>query len=267
MAGTLVIIGGHEDREGDKVVLKEVVRKAGKKRIAVVTAASEEPDEMFAVYEKAFGALGVKEVVKLDARTREDALPEEAAAPLLHAGCVFFTGGDQLRLTSQLGDTPVFQTIQRLYDAGGVVAGTSAGASVLSDTMLVSGESGAEPRAGDAIRMAPGFAFLEGVVIDQHFAERGRTGRLLAAVAQNPKSLGVGIGEDTAIVVERRRFRVIGSGGVYVFDGAGVTFSTVADAKDDEPLTIHDVKVHVLAPRDRFDLKPRRPFRSAETEE
>ena len=267
MAGTLVVIGGHEDREGEKVVLREVVRKAGKRKVAVVTAASEEPDEMFGIYEKAFGDLGVKEVVQVDARTREDALNEKAAEPVKTAGCVFFTGGDQLRLTSQLGDTPVFQAVRKLYDAGGVVAGTSAGASVLSDTMLVSGESGAEPKAGDAIRMAPGFAFIEGVVIDQHFAERGRTGRLLAAVAQNPKSLGIGIGEDTAIVVERSRFRVIGSGGVYVFDGAGVTFSTVADADEDQPLTIHDVKVHVLAPGDRFDLKPRRPFRSTETEE
>src|SRR5689334_7288125 len=101
MAGTLVIIGGREDREGEKVVLREVVRKAGKKRVVVVGAASEEPEELFEQYRKAFGALGVKDVVALDARTREEALDEKKAEPILHAGCVFFTGGDQLRLTSQ----------------------------------------------------------------------------------------------------------------------------------------------------------------------
>lgn len=263
MAGTLVIIGGHEDREGEKVVLREVARRAGGRRVVVIGTASEEPEELFDQYRKAFTALGVKDIVALDVRDREQALDGAAAEPLKRAGAAFFTGGDQLRLTSQLGDTPVFQCVQELYEAGGVVAGTSAGASVLSDTMLVSGESEASPKAGDAIRMAPGFGLIDGVVVDQHFAERGRMGRLIACVAQNPKSLGLGIDEDTAVVVERSRFRVVGAGGVYVVDASGVTFSTVADAGEDRPLSVHDVKVHVLAPGDRFDLKPRRPFRTA----
>lgn len=268
MAGTLVIIGGHEDREGEKVVLEEVVRKAGKRKVAVVTTASEEdPEGLFETYRRAFTDLGVEVVSHVGAKTREQALTDKAVEPLHRAACVFFTGGDQLRLTSQLGDTPVFQTIRKIYDEGGVVAGTSAGASALSDTMLVSGESAAEPKAGDATRMAPGFAFAEDLVIDQHFAERGRMGRLLAAIAQNPKSLGLGIGEDTAVVVERQRFKVVGSGSVYVCDASGVTFSTVADAADDEPLSIHDVTVHVLAPGATFDLKHRRPVTAAEKKE
>src|SRR3954470_14856375 len=262
MAGTLVIIGGHEDREGEKKVLREVAERVGGKRVVVVTTASEEPDELFATYRKAFTDLGVREVVQVHGKNREDNLDEKAAEPVRRAGAVFFTGGDQLRLTSQLGDTPVFQAIQKLYHDGGVVAGTSAGASVLSDTMLVSGQSSASPKAGDAIQMAPGFALIEGVVVDQHFAERGRTGRLLAAIAQNPKSLGLGIDEDTAVVVERGRFKVVGSGGVYVFDASKVTYSTVADAAEHEPLSIHDAVVHVLAPGDTFDLKQRRPVRS-----
>lgn len=266
MAGTLIIIGGHEDREGDKVILKEVAERAGRKPVVLVAAASEEPEELFKEYRKAFGDLGVKEVIPLRVATRGEALDEAAAEPVKRAGAVFFTGGDQLRLTSQLGDTPVFQAIQQHYRDGGTVAGTSAGASVLSDTMLVSGDSGSSPKGGDAIKMAPGFGLIEGVVVDQHFAERGRIGRLIAAVAQNPKSLGLGIDEDTAVVVERSRFRVVGSGGVYAVDAAGVTFSTVPDAGEDEPLSIHDVKVHVLAPGDRFDLKPRRPFRPADPE-
>src|SRR5437868_1630635 len=198
MAGTLVIIGGHEDREGEKVVLREIAERVGGKRVVVVTTASEEPDDLFDQYRKAFADLGVKEVAHVHEENREDGLSEAAAEPVKRAGAVFFTGGDQLRLTSQLGDTPVFQAVEKLYHDGGVVAGTSAGASVLSDTMLVSGESGASPKGGDAIQMAPGFGLIEGVVVDQHFAERGRIGRLIAAIAQNPKSLGVGLDEDTA---------------------------------------------------------------------
>jgi cyanophycinase len=263
MAGTLVIIGGHEDREGEKVILKEVATRAGRRPVAVVTTASQEPDEMFDTYRKAFTDLGVKEVLRVHGTAREDNLDEAAAEPVRRAGAVFLTGGDQLRLTSQLGDTPVFEAVQKLYHDGGVVAGTSAGASALSDTMLVSGESGASPKAGDATRMAPGFALIEGVVIDQHFAERGRIGRLMAAIAQNPKSLGLGIDEDTAVVAERGRLLVVGAGAVYAVDGAGVTFSTVADEDEGGPLTIHDITVHVLAPGDRFDLKSRRPARPA----
>jgi cyanophycinase len=266
MAGTLVIIGGHEDREGEKTILREVVNRIGGKKVVVVTTASQEPEESFAEYKKAFSDLGVKEVVHIHGVNREDNLSEAAAEPVKRAGAVFFTGGDQLRLTSQLGDTPVFQAIHKVFQDGGVVAGTSAGASVLSDTMLVSGESGASPRGGDAIQMAPGFCLIEGVVVDQHFAERGRMGRLLAAIAQNPKSLGLGIDEDTAVVVERARFTVVGSGGVCVVDGSGVTFSTVADVENDQPFSVHDACVHCLAPGDKFDLKQRRPVRSAQKE-
>ena len=267
MAGTLVIIGGHEDREGEKVILKEIADRVGGKRVVLVTTASEEPEELVATYRKAFAELGVKEVVPIAAATREEALDEAAAEPIKRAGAVFFTGGDQLRLTSQLGDTPVFRQVQKLYHDGGVVAGTSAGASVMADTMLVTGESEASPRAGDAVKMAPGFGLVEGVVIDQHFAERGRMGRLIACVAQNPKSLGLGIDEDTAVVVERARFRVVGSGAVYAVDASGVTFSTVADVENDEPLSVHDARVHVLSPGDKFDLKQRRPVRSAALKE
>jgi cyanophycinase len=267
MAGTLVIIGGREDREGDKVVLREVARRADRRRVVVVGTASGEPEELFDTYRRAFADLGVKDVVPLDVRTREQALEEAAAEPLRHAGAVFLTGGDQLRLTSQLGGTPVLDAIRKVYQDGGVIAGTSAGASVQSDTMMVSGEGESAPKLGEALRLAPGFGLLPGVIIDQHFAARGRMGRLLAAVAQNPASLGLGIDEDTAVVVERSRFRVVGRGGVYVFDAAKATFSNVAEADPDETLSVHDVTLHALRAGDRFDLNPRRPFRPPGGEE
>src|SRR5690606_11882755 len=138
---------------------------------------------------------------------------------------VFFTGGDQLRITSQIGDTPIEHRIREIYDAGGVIAGTSAGASAMCGTMLVRGRRRDSQRP-DNLRMAPGLGFIRGVIIDQHFAERGRMARLLGAVALNPREFGIGIDEDTAIIVKGdKEFLVIGSGALYVIDGPTVTQS------------------------------------------
>ena len=171
---------------------------------------------------------------------------------------VFFTGGDQLRISSQIGDTPVERRVRDIHAAGGVIAGTSAGASVMSDTMLVRGSSAESHRIGD-LHMAPGLGLIHDVIIDQHFAERGRIGRLLGAVAQNPRVLGIGIDEDTAIVVEGEAFRVLGGGAVYVVDGAGVTHSNIAEAAPQRTLSLYDVRLHVLSSGDPFDLALRRP--------
>lgn len=122
---------------------------------------------------------------------------------------MFFSGGDQLRISSQIGDTPVEERVREIHERGGLVAGTSAGASVMSETMLVKGTSGESHKIGD-LHMAPGLGLVRDVIIDQHFAERGRFGRLFGAVAHNPRELGLGIDEDTAIVVEGERFEVIG---------------------------------------------------------
>ncbi len=176
------------------------------------------------------------------------------------ATAVFFTGGDQVKITSQIGDSPIFRRVQQIYEEGGLIAGTSAGAAVLSETMLVSGGDESSPVIGNSVRMAPGLGLIEGVIIDQHFMERGRIGRLLGAVAQNPKNLGVGIDEETAIVVERGNgFYVIGSGAVYVIDGSEVSYSNIAEAASNETLSIYNVMVHVLSQGDRFDLIRRAP--------
>jgi cyanophycinase len=174
------------------------------------------------------------------------------------AAGVFFSGGEQLRISSQIGDTPVEQRVRRLYEAGGLVAGTSAGASMMSETMLVKGTSGESHRIGD-LHMAPGLGFVRDVIIDQHFAERGRFGRLFGAVAHNPRELGIGIDEDTALVLEGDRFRVIGSACVYVVDGAGVTHSNIAEARPERALSMFDLRLHVLGCGDAFDLAKRRP--------
>ena len=232
--GTLIIIGGHEEKSGDRLILRAVAARARGGALVVVTAASNVPDELWGDYESVFRELGVGDVRHLHVDTREEARDPERLGVLDGATAVFFTGGNQLKLTSQLGDTPIYQRVRALYEGGGCIAGTSAGASVVTETMLVTGNSAASPQVDDALRMAAGFGFLPGVIVDQHFAERGRVGRLIGAVAQNPRILGVGIDENTAVVCERgRTLTVLGSGGVYVVDGRDVTRSNVVeDARD-----------------------------------
>ncbi len=256
--GPLIIIGGHEDKEHDRVILKAIAERLQGGKLVIATVASHQPKGYFEAYQKGFHGLGVGEMVELYLYERAEALDPKTMALLEGAAGVFFSGGDQLRISSQIGDTPIERFIRKLHAEGGLVAGTSAGASVMSDTMLVRGASSETHRVGD-LDMAAGLGLIHDVIIDQHFAERGRIGRLLGAVAQNPRVLGIGIDEDTAIIVEGGAFRVLGAGGVYVVDGAGVTHSNVAEAAPEKALSLHDVHLHVLSDGDRFHLKERRP--------
>lgn len=256
--GPLVIIGGHEDKEGERLILSQVARRLKGGRLIIATVASHEPEGYFDAYKAAFADLGVTDLVELYVHDRAETLSEEVLEPLRNAAGVFFTGGDQLRISSQIGDTPVERFVREIHANGGVIAGTSAGASVMSDTMLVRGSSAETHRIGD-LHMAAGLGLIHDVIIDQHFAERGRIGRLLGAVAQNPRILGIGIDEDTAIVVENGEFEVHGRAGVYVVDGSGVTASNIAEAKPDRALSIYDIRMHVLSAGDRFMLTTRRP--------
>jgi cyanophycinase len=260
--GCLIIIGGREDRHpaNERVILREVAKHVRGGKLVLATVASHSPEGYFEEYEKAFADLGVGELVELYVAERSQAGDREKLSVLDDAQAVFFSGGDQLRITSQIGDTGIEAKVRAIYERGGVIAGTSAGAAMMSETMLVRGASKETHRIGD-LHMAPGLGLLRDVIIDQHFAERGRMGRLLGAVAHNPRVLGLGIDEDTAVCVQGGSFKVIGSGGVYVVDGSGVTYSNVADARIDCALSMHDVRVHVLSSGDRFDLRTREPIR------
>ena len=258
--GTLIIIGGHEDKKGDKLILRALTHQVNGGKLVVATVASDIPDEVWAEYEPLFHDLGVKNVVHLDVSSRGDARSEEKLRLLDDAAGVFFTGGDQLKITSQLGDTPIYERIRQIYVEGGTIAGTSAGASVVCETMMVSGAGKESHRIGGSLQMAPGFGLIPGVIIDQHFAQRGRIGRLVAGVAQNPRILGIGIDEDTAIVCDDQScFRVLGSGAVYVADGADITYSNLTEEQTDRVLSTFDVRFHVLSMGDEFDLATRRP--------
>lgn len=256
--GPLIIIGGHEDKEGDLVILKAVAERVGNGRLVIATVASHQPEGYFDAYQAAFATLGATDLVELYVEERGETRDSAKRDMLEGAAGIFFTGGDQLRIASQIGDTPIEQLVRDIHRRGGVVAGTSAGASVMSAIMLVKGSSAESHRIGD-LHMAPGLGLIRDVIIDQHFAERGRIGRLLGAVAHNPRVLGIGIDENTAIIVEGNVFRVIGAGGVTVVDGSDVSHSNIAEARPDRTLSMHDVRLHALTSGDGFDLTGRRP--------
>lgn len=263
--GTLVIIGGHEDRTGEKLILQTVAGELGDDgKIVICTVASAEPQALWDEYEKAFRALGVPHVFRLDIERREEATSPRVMRILEGATGVFFTGGDQLKITSQIGDTPFYSRVQEIYEGGGVIAGTSAGASAMSETMMVTGAADESYRIKSSLLMAPGLGLARDMLIDQHFSERGRMARLIGAVSQNPRVLGVGIDEDTAIVVRREReFQVLGAGAAYVVDGSRSTYSNIGEDEADRTLSSHNIIVHMLSQGDTFDLTTRSPRRGA----
>jgi len=261
-AGTLIIIGGHEDKEGDRIILKEVAKYIQGGRLVVATVASHEPQGYFSAYQEAFSAIGIHDLCEVYIEDRAESADKDKLKLLDNVKGIFFSGGDQLRISSQIGDTPFETRIQEIHKNGGVIAGTSAGASAMGETMLIRGPNAESHRIGD-IHMAPGLGLIRDVIIDQHFAERGRIGRLLGAVALNPRILGIGIDEDTAIIVTGRQFSVLGKGAVYIADGAGVTRSNIAEGENRKTLSMFDVRLHILSDGDSFDLDDRRPISSA----
>jgi cyanophycinase len=261
--GTLIIIGGNERREGGEAILQEIVNQARRKddgHLLLVTAATHEPEGLAEEYAALFKKLGLTKMQVLDIRTRDQAQLEANVKMVDRAAVIFFTGGDQLRITSQMADTPVYRMMQETYAKGGVIAGTSAGAAAMPETMLASGNGAMTPRGIQDLGLAPGLALLPDVVIDTHFSERGRIGRLLGVVAQNPRNIGIGIDEATAIVVKGgRECRVLGVGGVYILDASGLLYSSLSD-RSRGVMSIHGVKLHLLSQNDEFDLLTRTPI-------
>jgi cyanophycinase len=266
--GSVMTIGGHEDKHGEKIILREFARRAGPGgKVVVATVASSEPEAYWDEYERVFRSLGVPHVYHLDARTREDAKSERKVAVLDGATAVFFTGGDQLRIASLLGDSPIYERLCEIYtEEGGTIAGTSAGASVMCETMLVRGAEEQSAKLGAQLVMAPGLGFVKNAIIDQHFAQRGRIGRLLGAVAHNARVLGLGIDENTATIFENSHFEVIGENAVYVVDGSTATHSNLYEEAEDHALSVFPVQLSVLSHGDRFDLEARHARASEEGE-
>ncbi|MCX8130750.1 MAG: cyanophycinase [Clostridia bacterium] len=261
--GNLIIIGGAEDKYGESQILKQVVDIVGGNlaNLIVLTTATEKPDEVGNEYRNVFGRLGVNQIGVLNINSREDANLDENVEKIKEATGIFFTGGDQLRITSILGGTKVNKALHDVYTDGVAIIGTSAGASVMSSNMIVDGNSN-DPARKCTLKMAPGLGMLEEAIIDQHFDQRGRIGRLLCGVAENPYMLGIGIDEDTAIrVYPDAHFEVIGTNAVTVVDGKTIKSSNVSELKPDEILAITNVTLHVLPDGYGFDMKDREVLR------
>lgn len=256
--GPLVAIGGAEDKIGAKTILGRVLTLAGgtKARLAVIATASEVGPEVLDLYRLVFEALGADRVVGLAPATRTDAEAAGLSAAVDDATGVFLTGGNQLRLATVLVGTPLGAALRRAHARGAAIAGTSAGASALSEHMISFGSPGATPKNRMA-QLTPGLGLLPGVIVDQHFGQRNRIGRLLSVVAASPAELGLGIDEDTAGVIHHNVLEVVGRGVVTVVDGRAAA-TNVALARRSGPLLVSGAILHTLPAGASFDLAQRR---------
>jgi cyanophycinase len=256
-----MVVGGAEDKEGDCVILKEFVRlaKGAKARVVVMTVATDHPEESGREYKNVFRRLGVDDTEVVDVSTREDAGAADALEKIRQATALYFTGGDQLHITSLMGGTEMQKLIHERHEKGLVIGGTSAGAAMMSNSMIIGGGSEENPRV-EGVRIGPGMDLLIGAIIDTHFSQRGRHGRLLTAVAHYPQDLGLGVDENTALVVDKSEFEVIGEGAVTVIDGGAMSYTNLPYAEECRGLALYGVGVHVLPAGYKFDLANRKPI-------
>src|SRR3954469_7684003 len=258
--GKLMLIGGAEDREGECRVLQRFIELTGKKapHVIVMTVATEHPEEMGAIYEKVFRRFGAGQVDVVGATCREDAQSQRMLRPLQKSDAIFFTGGDQFKITTILGGTDTDRLLQERYKSGMSLGGTSAGANMMPSAMIIGGAKPGNPRIG-CVDLGPGMEFLPGTITDSHFSQRGRLGRLLAAVAQYPHDIGVGIDEDTAAIVEGERLECFGSNAITIVDMTDTTHTNTSVVERGESLTLYGIKLHILSHGSRFNLKRRLP--------
>jgi cyanophycinase len=245
---------------GDRAVLSEVIARAGGRQaiVALFPTASGMPHEIARMYETIFRSMGAA-VRTVWLEERSDAESPEKLRLLEGSTAIFFTGGSQGRIVTMLGGTPMAQAIRRAHRSGVVVAGTSAGASVICDHMIAQGKKGYAPRR-HSVTLAPGLGLTKRLVIDQHFAQRHRIGRLFVAVALNPFLIGVGIDEDTAITIDAsNRVDVLGRGTVTIIDGAKILYTDIHETPEAQPAALLGLSVHVLTKGCGFDIDTRTP--------
>jgi cyanophycinase len=256
--GYIIPIGGAEDKVRDPAILRRFVDLCGgkKAKIAIIPTASQ-VDDTGQRYEAVFTELGVDRVRTLPFETRADGEREDWLNKLQRADGVFLTGGNQVRLSTTLGGTPVARMLRSLNAAGVHIAGTSAGAAFLCEHMIAFGEDGASPRA-DAVTLAPGLGLTNYVIIDQHFRQRDRLGRLITALAYNPFANGLGLDEDTAAFIgPDDRLEVLGSGAITVVDPSHVEFSSMGTASKGDPVCVLGLRLHILIAGASYHLQTR----------
>lgn len=274
--GKLIAIGGAEDKgtEIQKLIsihhnlnffelgiLRRIVDEAGGllARIEVITTASMTPFEVGNNYLEAFGRIGCTNIGVMHIRTREDVQNEEYIDRIQNCDAVMFTGGNQMRLSSIFGGTPMLRIIQTRYrNEDFIVAGTSAGAMAMSNTMIYEGDATRAHLKGE-VKITTGLGFMDGVIFDSHFEKRGRFGRLSQAVGANPSCIGIGLGEDTGMLItEGNRMEAIGSGLVVIIDGHDIRHSNIADIPEGNPMSVENIRVHLCAKGNGFLVHERK---------
>lgn len=258
--GFIIPIGGAEEKIRDRAILSRFAELCGGRaaRIAIVPTASM-LRETGRKYERIFRDIGVEWAAVLPFERREDCRRADWLAALGEASGIFLTGGNQLKLSTTIGGTPVADLIRERSRAGVHVAGTSAGAAILSEHMIAFGDDGGTPRAS-AVTLAPGLGLTRRAIIDQHFRQRDRLGRLLAALAYYPEPVGIGLDEDTAaFIAPDDTLEVVGSGAITVVDPSDVAFSSMDSAKRQDPVCILNVRLHVLVDGAGYNLVTRQP--------
>ena len=256
--GWIIPIGGGEEKDDNPQILQRFVELCGgaDADIVVLPTASRLADTG-ARYERVFAGLGAGRVESVDFATRQDCEDPDRLRRLHEATGIFLTGGNQLSLSTALGGTSVARLLRTRNAQGVHVAGTSAGASFISEHMIAFGEEGASPVAG-SVRLAPGLGLTNRVIIDQHFRQRDRIGRLLTALAYNPFAVGIGLDEDTAAFISPANvLEVEGTGGITVIDASGLEFSSMDQVAEGEPVCMLGVKLHLLVAGASYDLSGR----------
>lgn len=266
IGGHLLVIGGAEDKYNERRILKKFLALAGEDQaeILIVPVASDFPEFAADVYVQAFRNLGVTNPRVLRATSRQDVVQADVEKLLDGLTGVFITGGDQMRLVSLLGGTKFADRLRHMVrDTNVVLAGTSAGAAGMSTSMIVRGESTSHPHK-NSVRLSPGLGFLKNIIIDQHFTERGRISRLITAVSYNPYNLGIGIDENTAIILDGKGvLEVFGQGSATIVDGSRITFNEIAEVADHEAFSVCNVQLHVLRDGLIYDYRERHPLQPA----
>jgi len=259
--GYIIPIGGAEEKLNNTEILDRFIDICGgrESRIGIIPTASELPDTG-SNYEKLFRKIGVKHAKVLPFITREDCQTGSDLKYIEECDGVFMTGGNQLRLSTTLGGTAVARLIRRRNARGMHVAGTSAGAAFMPEHMIAGGMEGSTP-SPDMVTMAPGLGLTNRFIIDQHFRQRDRLGRLLTALAFNPFAVGIGLDEDTAAFIRPGDdFEVVGSGGITVVDPTNLKYSSMDEARRGEPVSLIGVQLHILIAGGRFEIEARKAF-------
>ena len=259
--GILIPIGGGEDKKESKDILSRVISETRKTnpKICLITLATDVPEKAAEVYNKVFGDLNISKISIIHYTGRKEADHQENLKKVKECDLILFSGGKQLKLSSLLGGTDLLTLItQRYYDEPKfVLAGTSAGASAMSNTMIITG-SAPEALIKGSLELTNGLDLINNVTIDTHFTQRGRIGRLIQMVACNPGILGLGLGEDTCVIIKNGMMEVVGSGLVTIIDGDDIDYTDLADIKDGEPITVEGIKVHILGPSKQFLIGERK---------